>query len=101
MLEYESVLTRPEHLEAAGLHGDDIEALLDAIAEIASRVRLAFLWRPVLPDSRDDIVLETAVNGRADVLVTLNRRHFDPAARRFGIMILSPAEAVGRMGRAT
>jgi predicted nucleic acid-binding protein len=97
VLEYESVLTRAEHLEASGLRSDDIEALLDAIAGIADRVQLAYLWRPLLQDSRDDLVLETAVNGRADALVTLNRRHFYPAARRFGIAIVSPAEAVGRM----
>jgi len=99
MLEYESVLTRSEHLDASDLRSDDIEAVLDAIAGIAERVKLAYLWRPCLPDSHDDIVLETAVNGDADILVTLNRRHFYPAAGPFGIAILSPGEAVVQMGR--
>lgn len=99
MIEYESVLTRSEHLEASHLASDDIEKLLDAIAGIAEKIKLSYLWRPFLPDSHDDVVLETAVNGHADVLVTLNRRHFHSAVENFGIAILSPGEAVLQMRR--
>jgi predicted nucleic acid-binding protein len=96
MLEYEAVLTRAEHLEAARLTRDDVGAILDALAVIGEVVRLSFLWRPILVDPRDDMVLETAVNGRANLLVTLNRRHFEPT-RTFGIDVVSPAEALDRM----
>lgn len=99
MLEYEAVSTRPEHLEAAGLTELDIQAVLDALATIAEPVRLAYLWRPMLPDADDDMVLETAVNGRADLLVTVNLRDFTPGAARFGIRIASPAEALTRLRR--
>lgn len=51
----------------------------------------------MLSDPSDDLVLETAVNGQADVLVTFNRRHFEPAAGRFGLEILAPADAVRRL----
>ena len=44
-------------------------------------------------------MLETAVNGRTDVVVTFNRRDFEPAAERFGVEILAPADAVRRLGR--
>jgi hypothetical protein len=44
--------------------------LLDAVAKVAKPVRLAYLWRPTLPDVNDDMVLEVAVNGRADGIVT-------------------------------
>jgi hypothetical protein len=37
MLEYESVLTRSEHLTAARISMADAEVLLDAIALVASR----------------------------------------------------------------
>jgi predicted nucleic acid-binding protein len=47
-----------------------------------------------LPDADDDMVLETAINGRADGIVTFNRRDFEPAKARFGIAVLSPGEAV-------
>jgi hypothetical protein len=45
------------------------------------------------------MVLETAVNGRAEALVTFNRRHFEGAAATFGLTVLSPAEAVARVRR--
>jgi putative PIN family toxin of toxin-antitoxin system len=98
MIEYESVTTRPDQLEASRLSTGDVQAILDAIAVIAEPVRLAYLWRPTLPDADDDMVLETAVNGRADLLVTLNRRDFQ-AASSFRVQVISPAEAVSHLRR--
>ena len=67
-------------------------------ALVAEPIRISYLWRPVLADPGDDLVLETAVNGRADVVVvTFNRRHFEPAAAPFGLEILAPADAVRRL----
>jgi predicted nucleic acid-binding protein len=97
MLQYESALTRSEHLEAAGISAKDVEVLLDALAIVIEPVRIAYLWRPALPDAGDDLVLETAVNGRAGVVVTFNRRHFEPAMTRFRLEILTPADAVRRL----
>jgi predicted nucleic acid-binding protein len=81
------------------LSEEDGQDVLDALATIIEPVRLAYLWRPMLPDAADDMVLETAVNGRADLLVTVNRRDFVPGAARFGIRVVSPAEALGRLRR--
>jgi putative PIN family toxin of toxin-antitoxin system len=97
MLEYEAVLTREEHLVAAGLSAEDVQTLLDAVALVAEPVRLAYLWRPLLRDAEDDMVLETAVNGRAEVLVTLNLRDFASAKGMFGVEIVSPAEGLVRL----
>lgn len=97
MLQYESVLTRAEHLEAAGISAADVGVLLDAIAVVVEPVRISYLWRPILPDPGDDLVLETAANGRAEFVVTFNRRDFVPAQQRFGIEILNPADAVRRL----
>ena len=97
MLQYESVLTRPEHLTAAGISAGDVEVLFNAIALVVEPIRISYLWRPVLPDSGDDLVLETAVNGQADVVVTFNRRHFVPAVALFGLEILAPGDAVRRL----
>jgi putative PIN family toxin of toxin-antitoxin system len=99
MIEYEAVLTRPEHLDASGLSADDIEAILDGLAVVVERVRLAYLWRPALRDVKDDMVLETAVNGRADLLVTSNRRDFLSVAATFGVEVLGPSEALERLRR--
>jgi predicted nucleic acid-binding protein len=99
MLQYESVLSRAEHLAAAGISGEDVEILLNAIALVVEPIRISYLWRPMLSDPGDDLVLETAVNGRANVVVTFNRRDFEPAAARFGLDILAPADAVRRLER--
>ncbi len=46
LIEYEAVMTRADHLKAAGLSVGEVEALLDAVAAVAEPVRLAYLWRP-------------------------------------------------------
>ena len=97
LIEYEAVMTRTEHLKAARLSAADIATLLDAVAAVSEPVELAYLWRPILPDANDDMVLEAAVNDRADAIVTFNLRDFGAAAEQFGIAVLSPGDAVKRL----
>lgn len=94
MLEYEAVLTREEHLAAAGITANDVDTVLDALATVVEPVRLSFLWRPRLKDAADEMVLETAVNGMADRLVTFNLKHLGEAALEFGVRALSPGKAL-------
>ena len=93
IIECEAVMTRVDHLAYAGITAADVNFLLDTVVSVAEPVRLAFLWRPVLRDSDDDMVLETAVNGRADRLVTFNRKDFGATGERFGIVTCSPGDA--------
>jgi len=97
IIEYEAVMTRSEHLAAARLAVRDVGVILDAMAAVAEPVRLVYLWRPILNDPDDDMVLEAAVNGKADFLVTFNRSDFASSARRFGIAVASPAETLRRL----
>jgi putative PIN family toxin of toxin-antitoxin system len=94
MLEYEAVLTRPQHLAACGLSSAEVAHILDDLAAVARPVRLAFRWRPRLPDPDDDMVLETAINGRASAIVTFNRRDFADAGKDFDCAIILPATAL-------
>jgi putative PIN family toxin of toxin-antitoxin system len=94
LIEYEAVMTRTEHLDASGLTVGDVGVILDAVASVAEPVRLAFLWRPAVRDPDDDMVLETAANGRADAIVTFNKRDFVTVAERFGVRVLLPGEAL-------
>ena len=94
LIEYEAVMTRAEHLSASGLSKANVGVLLDTVAAVAEPVRLAFLWRPTLPDVDDDMVLEAAVNVRAEAIVTFNLRDFVSAAAHFGIAVMSSGEAV-------
>lgn len=94
LIEYEAVMTRAQHLKVSRLSVEDVGILLDAVASAGEPVRLAFLWRPTLPDADDDMVLEAAANGRADGLVTFNRRDFAFGASQFAFPVWSPGEAL-------
>jgi predicted nucleic acid-binding protein len=93
VIEYEAVLTRPEHLEASGLTSREMNDVLDALVKVSVPVHFWFLWHPRLKDPADEMVLETAVNGEADWLVTFNTRHLAVAAREFGIRVMRPCDA--------
>jgi putative PIN family toxin of toxin-antitoxin system len=92
-MEYEAVLKRPEHLLASQLTDQAVGAFLDYLAALIVPVKFHYLWRPQLSDVADEMVLETAINGRASCIVTFNGRHFK-AAERFGIEILTPADMI-------
>jgi putative PIN family toxin of toxin-antitoxin system len=98
-IQYEAVLTRQEHLDAAGVSRADVAILLEAVIAVAEPVRLSFLWRPLVSDPEDDMVAETAVNGTAELLVTFNRKDFARAGERFHLTIVSPGEALGELRR--
>ncbi|MBU2720399.1 putative toxin-antitoxin system toxin component, PIN family [Acidithiobacillus ferridurans] len=89
MLEYEAVLKRPEQLAASGRSVAMTDAFLDALCLRGEAVHLHYLWRPQLRDPADEMVLETALNGRADVLVSMNIRDF-VAAGRFRLKVATP-----------
>lgn len=94
--EYEAVVTRAEHLAAAGVTRSEAENMINLLARFAEPVQPHFLWRPTLRDADDDMVLEAAVNGRAAAIVTFNVRHFAAEAIRFGVESLTPAEILRR-----
>ena len=91
-LEYEAVLTRGEQLAVSGLTVNDISRFLDAFAGFCSPVEIHFSWRPQLNDSSDEMVLEAAVNGHADALITFNTAHFAVAAPRFNLPLWLPKQ---------
>jgi len=101
ILEYEAVLNRPEHLAACGLSAAEIGRVLDDLAGIAQPVTLSFRWRPRLSDPNDDMVLETAVNGNADAIVTFNQRDFEAAVGDFGCAVILPGAALEQMRRSS
>jgi putative PIN family toxin of toxin-antitoxin system len=88
IFEYEAVLSRVEHMQAANATLADVERFVDAICAFADWVRPTWLWRPQLRDPDDEMVLEAAVSGRADI-VTFNERDFS-AVDRLGVRVLTP-----------
>lgn len=96
-LEYEAVCCEPRHRLCSGLGAQEVRTVISALCAVAEPVTAHFLWRPQLRDPADEMVLDAAVNGRADALVTFNRRDFAGAVERFGIAVLSPRDALRRI----
>lgn len=87
IIEYEGVAKRLTR--KFGLTYTDVEDILDYICSIADRRQIHYLWRPVLKDPKDDLVLELAVEASAKYIVTYNLRDF-AGAEKFGIQVVTP-----------
>jgi putative PIN family toxin of toxin-antitoxin system len=96
-VEYEATCTRAEHVLAAGLQPGDVFDFLDALAALIEPTEIHYLWRPLVRDPGDDMVLEAAVNAMAVAIVTFNGKDFGDAPRRFGIEVLLPRDALTRV----
>jgi len=96
-LEYEGTCTLAEHRLASGLSASEVGQYLDGLIALAEPVRAFFRWRPQLRDPGDELVLEAAVNGQADAIVTFNESHLREARTSFGIKVIRPAEALRRI----
>lgn len=91
--EYEDLLSRHELLDRSVLAPEEREALLNAFLSVCRWTRVYFLWRPNLPDEADNQVLEVAVAGGAEVVVTYNTRDFERAELHFPqLQILRPEQ---------
>lgn len=97
VFEYESVLTRPEHLAASGFTAEDAVEVVKAFCLHGEPVAVTRHFGPHLRDPDDELVLETALHGRADAIVTFNVRDFQPAAPALGIEVIRPRKAMERM----
>lgn len=95
MYEYEDVARRPGNVP--GLSPQDITDILDLLYRESHRQLVWFSWRPASPDPGDDLVLDAAVAGGCDFVVSFNERHLR-AAREFGIEILKPVELLKLIG---
>jgi putative PIN family toxin of toxin-antitoxin system len=95
-LEYEDVLKRADHRLAHGLTLPEIDEFLAELAALIEPVEVHFYWRPQTRDPKDEMVLEAAINGEADALVTYNVRDFAEAGKRFEIPVLSPGTLLKR-----
>jgi putative PIN family toxin of toxin-antitoxin system len=98
-LEYEATCLLAEHRLAAGLDLRQAGIFVDAVIAMAEPVETHFMWRPQLRDPGDELVLEAAVNGKADAIVTFNRRDFGSFPQMFGVEVLTPAEAIRSSAR--
>lgn len=91
-MEYEAKCTLPVHYQAAGLTSQEADIFMNTLASIVKPVKTHYLWRPQLRDPADEMVLEAAVNGGAQALISFNQKHFGATPLRFGIQLLLPSQ---------
>ena len=95
IIEYEDVLRRGKL--PASITEKDISDFIDFFCHVGKLQEIFFLWRPFLPDPSDDLVLEVAVAGGCDAIITYNKRHFINVDK-FGLRILDPKEFLIEIG---
>jgi len=96
-LEYEDVLKRPEHRLAHGLTPEQVDEFLAEFAALVEPVDVHFQWRPQTRDPNDEMILEAAINGQADAVVTYNVADFAEAHQRFGIAVMAPGDLLKKV----
>lgn len=91
LFEYEEILSRDR--ESLGMTEDNITDILDGLCNRGENRRIHFLWRPQLPDARDDHVIELAVAAGGVDIITHNVKHFT-VAHTFGVHVVTPSTAL-------
>lgn len=88
--EWQDVLTRPEHLPP-GANPEMALGFLRYLASQAHHQTIHFLWRPFLPDAKDDMVLELAFAANCRYIITHNLKDFRNSGE-LGIEAVTPRD---------
>ena len=97
LAEYEDVLGRRELFAGCRLSAAEREELLNIFLATCRWTRIYFGWRPNLRDEGDNHLVELAVAGGADAIVTHNIRHLKAMELKFeGLAIATPAQLLAK-----
>ncbi len=81
--EYETLMRREKLFKSCVLDHIERENLLDAFLSVCQWVTIYYGWRPNLRDEADNHLIELAVAGGADYLITKNTKDFNNAELQF------------------
>ena len=81
--EYEDVFGRKDLFEKCRLSSRERIELLDVFLSCCEWTRVYYAWRPNLPDEADNHLVELAVAGGTEFIVTRNFRHLKNMELRF------------------
>jgi len=91
LTEIESVLSRQELMARSALSQAERNELLNIILARCQWVRIYYGWRPNLPDEADNHLMELAIAGAAEAIVSRNSPDLSRSELLFPeIAILSP-----------
>jgi predicted nucleic acid-binding protein len=94
-LEYQEVCHRTR--EYANRSARQVDDILNYLCSACTLHAVHYLWRPLLPDPDDDMILELAVAANATHIVTHNVRDFR-GCDRFGVTAMTPARFLKLLG---
>ncbi len=94
-IEYKSVAKR-EGL-VGNLAPQEVDAILDYYLSKSKIHKIYYLWRPLLKDPKDDLVLEVAVTSESRYIITFNKKDFK-GCEKFGISAVTPYEYMTERG---
>jgi len=93
LAEYEDVMGRAALFEGCRLSPGERDELLDVFLSCCEWTRVYYLWRPNLRDEADNYLVELAVAGAAECIVTYNLRDLSPMELRFpGLRVVTPED---------
>lgn len=91
LAEYEDVLGRSELFAHSRLDAAERDELLDIFIARCRWTRIYFRWRPNVPDEGDNHLVELAIAGGAQAIVTRNQRDMLRMELRFPTLrVLAP-----------
>jgi putative PIN family toxin of toxin-antitoxin system len=89
VFEYEDALYR--QLPNLSVTKSAVDAIIDYFCLVGRKHQIYFLWRPLLRDPKDDMILELAVKSECEYIITHNTKDFQGAAA-FGLQVVTPGE---------
>lgn len=95
VIEYEK--TAKTVCQGTGLRSADIDDIIDYLVSVSECQDIYYLWRPLLKDAKDDMVLEVAVAAQCDHILTFNKKDFR-GSERWGLTVLTPQEFLSTTG---
>ena len=91
--ECEDVSSRKRIADKCPLAESEVRALMNAYYSVCKWIPIYFLWRPNLRDENDNFLVELAVAGNSELIITNNIKDLEGAELNFSeLQVLKPEQ---------